>query len=224
MRFFERPIRYARRSYAEGKKIGWRTDSRHCGVLCGMAFVADGSLTRERTPFLFSVQLRSSAVWRAACARTVLGPEREERRRRLMSNPSTVGRPMEILLVEDSLVDARLTIGALEHGGFRHRLTLVRDGAKRWSSSSIAASSPRRRARPHLLDLMLPRKSGLEVLNEVKSRPGLKDIPVVVMTASAGRGGQAAVRFPQGRRVRHQARQPGKISRPRADAEEVLAG
>ena len=45
-----------------------------------------------------------------------------------MSNPSTVGRPMEILLVEDSLVDARLTIGALEHGGFRHRLTLVRDG------------------------------------------------------------------------------------------------
>ena len=35
---------------------------------------------------------------------------------------------MEILLVEDGLVDARLAIGALQRGGFRHRLTLVRDG------------------------------------------------------------------------------------------------
>jgi chemotaxis family two-component system response regulator Rcp1 len=103
-----------------------------------------------------------------------------------MSNPSTVGRPMEILLVEDSLVDARLTIGALEHGGFRHRLTLVRDGEEALEfifQRGRFAYAPR----PDLilLDLMLPRKSGLEVLNEVKSHEGLKDIPVVIMTASA---------------------------------------
>ena len=103
-----------------------------------------------------------------------------------MSNPSTVGRPMEILLVEDGLVDARLAIGALEHGGFRHRLTLVRDGEEALEfifQRGKFAQVPR----PDLilLDLMLPRKSGLEVLSEVKSYEGLKDIPVVVMTASA---------------------------------------
>ena len=35
---------------------------------------------------------------------------------------------MEILLVEDSLVDARVTIGALRQGQIQHRLTLIRDG------------------------------------------------------------------------------------------------
>ena len=102
-----------------------------------------------------------------------------------MSNPSTVGRPMEILLVEDALVDARLTIGAQQHGGFRHRLTLVRDGEEAFEfvfRRDKFAHAPR----PDLilLDLMLPRKPGLEVLHEVKSHEGLKDIPVVVMTAS----------------------------------------
>jgi chemotaxis family two-component system response regulator Rcp1 len=102
-----------------------------------------------------------------------------------MSNPSTIGRPMEILLVEDGLVDARLTIGALQHGGFRHRLTLVRDGEEALEfifQRGRFAQAPR----PDLilLDLMLPRRTGLEVLNEVKSHEGLKDIPVVVMTAS----------------------------------------
>ena len=39
-----------------------------------------------------------------------------------------VGRPMEILLVEDGLMDARVTIEALRGGGIQHRLTLIRDG------------------------------------------------------------------------------------------------
>ncbi|MHB0957948.1 MAG: response regulator [Pirellulaceae bacterium] len=102
-----------------------------------------------------------------------------------MSDQSTIGRPMEILLVEDGLVDARLTIGALQHGGFRHRLTLVRDGEEALEfifQRGRFAQAPR----PDLilLDLMLPKRSGLEVLSEVKSREGLKEIPVVVMTAS----------------------------------------
>ncbi len=92
---------------------------------------------------------------------------------------------MEILLIEDSLVDARVTIGALERGGFRHRLTLVRDGDEALEfvfHRGRFAQAPR----PDLilLDLMLPRRSGLEVLNEVKSHEGLKDIPVVIVTAS----------------------------------------
>ncbi len=43
-------------------------------------------------------------------------------------NGKTIGRPMEILLVEDSLVDARFTMNSLRSGDIRHRLTLVRDG------------------------------------------------------------------------------------------------
>ena len=102
-----------------------------------------------------------------------------------MSNHSPVGRPMEILLVEDGLVDARLAIGALQHGGFRHRVTLVRDGEEALEfifKRGIFAQAPR----PDLilLDLMLPKKSGIEVLNEVKSQECMKDIPVVIMTAS----------------------------------------
>ena len=102
-----------------------------------------------------------------------------------MSNLRAVGRPMEILLVEDGLVDARLTIGALQHGGFRHRLTLVRDGEEALEfiyQQGKFALAPR----PDLilLDLMLPKKSGLEVLNDVKSNDALKHIPVVIMTAS----------------------------------------
>ena len=40
----------------------------------------------------------------------------------------TVGRPMEILLVEDNLMDAHVTINALRDGQIKHRLTLVCDG------------------------------------------------------------------------------------------------
>ena len=45
-----------------------------------------------------------------------------------MNSQPVVGRPMEILLVEDGLVDARLAIGAFQRAGFLHRLTLIRDG------------------------------------------------------------------------------------------------
>ncbi len=103
-----------------------------------------------------------------------------------MSTYQTVGRPMEILLVEDGVVDARLAIGALKHGGFRHRLTLVRDGEEAMEflhQRGRFAIVPR----PDLilLDLMLPKKSGLDVLNEVKQDEHLRAIPVVVMTSSA---------------------------------------
>jgi len=99
--------------------------------------------------------------------------------------PESIGRPMEILLVEDSLTDARLTIEALKDGQVRHRLTLVRDGLE-------AVEFLRRRGtfarapRPDLilLDLELPKLHGREVLTEIKSDAELKDIPVVVLTIS----------------------------------------
>nr|ACS68546.1 response regulator [uncultured bacterium FLS18] len=96
-----------------------------------------------------------------------------------------VGRPMEILLIEDSLADARLTIEALKEGGVQHRLTLVRDGLEAVEflrQKDIFARAPR----PDLilLDLGLPRMHGRDVLTEIRSDEELKDIPVVVLTIS----------------------------------------
>ena len=98
---------------------------------------------------------------------------------------SLVGRPMEILLVEDGLMDARVTIEALRGGNVQHRLTLVRDGQEALQflrREGRFAQAPK----PDLvlLDLMLPKKSGLEVLSELRSEPSLRDLPVVVLTAS----------------------------------------
>lgn len=100
-------------------------------------------------------------------------------------NEHTVGRPMEILLVEDGLTDARLVIEGLKKGGFRHRVTLVRDGAE---AIEFVCKVGRfaRAPRPDiiLLDLYLPKRNGMEVLSELKSDYDLKSIPVVIMTSS----------------------------------------
>ncbi|MCE9547949.1 MAG: response regulator [Planctomycetia bacterium] len=99
--------------------------------------------------------------------------------------PDTVGRPMEILLVEDSLSDARLAIEALKEGRIIHRLSLVRHGTEAMEflqQEGRFARAPR----PDLvlLDLDLPGKDGREVLSEIKSDFELQHIPVVILTAS----------------------------------------
>lgn len=92
---------------------------------------------------------------------------------------------MEILLVEDSLADACSTIVALKEGKIPHRLTLIRDGLEAMEflrQDGKFARVPR----PDLilLDLQLPYKDGREVLQEVKTDYDLKNIALVVMTAS----------------------------------------
>ncbi len=92
---------------------------------------------------------------------------------------------MEILLVEDSLTDAQLAIEALKRGQVKHRLTLVRDGAE--AMTFLRQEAPFAKApRPDLilLDLQLPKMDGREVLTHVKSDEKLKQIPVVILTAS----------------------------------------
>ncbi|MGD9854568.1 MAG: response regulator [Planctomycetaceae bacterium] len=100
-------------------------------------------------------------------------------------HPETVGRPMEILLVEDSVPAAKLAIGVLKKGKFDHRLTWLRDGLEASAflrQTGIFAKAPR----PDLilLDLGLPGKDGRELLTEVKADEGLQSIPVVILTAS----------------------------------------
>lgn len=97
----------------------------------------------------------------------------------------TVGRPMEILLLEDSLDDARLTFEAFKSGDVQCRLTWLRDGEEAMEFLERRGKFTRA-PRPDLilLDLGLPKKDGREVLAEIKTDDDLQHIPVVVMTSS----------------------------------------
>lgn len=93
--------------------------------------------------------------------------------------------PIEILLVEDSPGDIRLTKEALNEHRVLNNLTIAMDGVE-------ALQALRREGkfedsnRPDiiLLDLNMPRKDGREVLKEIKADPDFKRIPVVILTTS----------------------------------------
>ena len=94
-------------------------------------------------------------------------------------------RPFEVLLVEDNAGDARLTREALKEGRILNNLSVVPDGVEAMEflrKRGRYLNSPR----PDLilLDLNLPRKNGREVLEEIKSDPALRRIPVMVLTTS----------------------------------------
>jgi chemotaxis family two-component system response regulator Rcp1 len=100
-------------------------------------------------------------------------------------NAVTNGRPIEILLAEDSSTDVMLTKAALKFAKMRNNLHVVKDGVEVMSflrKEGSYAGVPR----PDLilLDLNMPRKDGREVLTEVKEDEKLRFIPVVVLTTS----------------------------------------
>ncbi|RJQ14695.1 MAG: response regulator [Nitrospiraceae bacterium] len=96
------------------------------------------------------------------------------------------GDPIEVLLVEDNPADVRLMKESLRDSKVRNNLHVVNDG-------EAAMSFLRREGKysgvpqPDLimLDLNLPKKDGREVLQEIKTDPALKHIPVVVVTTSS---------------------------------------
>lgn len=101
-----------------------------------------------------------------------------------MNNATNV-RPIHILLVEDSPSDAKLTMAALKEAKVANRVSHVEDGIQ--AMAFIRREGPYAAVtRPDLilLDLNLPRKNGREILQELKSDPDLKVIPVVVLTTS----------------------------------------
>lgn len=96
-----------------------------------------------------------------------------------------VCRPIEILLVEDNPGDVRLTQEALKEGKVMNVLNTVSDGEEALAYLRRQGRYART-TRPDLilLDLNLPRKSGQEVLAEIKDDPDLRRIPVVILTVS----------------------------------------
>ena len=102
-----------------------------------------------------------------------------------MQSREIIGRPMEILLIEDSLVSARLTIGSLKNSGIEHRMTWLANGDE--AIEFLHRQGKYTRApQPDLvlLDLMLPGKPGKEILRHMRADAELQSVPVVIMTGS----------------------------------------
>ncbi len=98
-----------------------------------------------------------------------------------------MAKPGRILLVEDDPNDVELTLAALAENGLANEIFIARDGEqaldylyRRGAYASREEGSPI----VVLLDLKLPKVDGMEVLQRVKDDPGLKAIPVVVLTSS----------------------------------------
>jgi chemotaxis family two-component system response regulator Rcp1 len=94
--------------------------------------------------------------------------------------------PLEVLLVEDSPGDVRLTREAFRDAKVHIKLHVASDGTKAMAflnREGEYANAPR----PDLilLDLNLPKKDGRQVLEEIKESLVLKSIPVVILTTSS---------------------------------------
>src|ERR1700719_3742974 len=103
-----------------------------------------------------------------------------------MESIGTGATAIEVLLVEDSPGDVRLTREAFKDAKVHINLHVASDGAEAMAfltREGAHADAPR----PDLilLDLNLPKKDGREVLAEIKESPALKSIPVVILTTSA---------------------------------------
>lgn len=97
-------------------------------------------------------------------------------------------RPIRILLVEDNDAHVKLIKRALNEDRLANPIDCVTDGeeALDYLFRRGAYEDPEKSPRPDLilLDLKLPKVTGLEVLSQIKADPNLRDIPVVVLTSS----------------------------------------
>jgi chemotaxis family two-component system response regulator Rcp1 len=103
----------------------------------------------------------------------------------MTSSTGLVGAPIEVLLVEDSPGDVRLTQEALHEANSAIHLHVAFDGVEAMAFLTRAGRNARA-PRPDLilLDLNLPRMDGREVLAQIKADDDLKTIPTIILTTS----------------------------------------
>lgn len=89
---------------------------------------------------------------------------------------------VEILLVEDSMDDAELTIRSLRKNNLANNLLHLRDGEE--ALDFLFNQEKTVMPKLILLDLKMPKVDGIEVLRKIKSDDQRKIIPVVVLTSS----------------------------------------
>ena len=94
-----------------------------------------------------------------------------------------------ILLVEDNPDDEELTLRALKHNHISNEVIVVRDGGEAldylFATGKFTGRDPTQHPQVILLDLKLPKLSGLEVLERVRADERTKLIPVVILTSSS---------------------------------------
>ena len=95
---------------------------------------------------------------------------------------------INILLVEDNINDAELTIRALRKNNVARHIIHLKDGEEAidflYGTGEYAGRNTDNKPQLILLDLKMPKVSGLEVLAEIKSNVLMKAIPVVMLTSS----------------------------------------
>lgn len=95
---------------------------------------------------------------------------------------------IEILLVEDNESDAEMTIRALKKNNLANKLLHVKDGVEAldflFCEGKYIDRAIENKPKVILLDLKMPKVSGLEVLKRIKADERTKEIPVVVLTSS----------------------------------------
>jgi len=94
--------------------------------------------------------------------------------------------PVTILLAEDDDGHARLVRDRLEAAGVNNPQLRFRDGQEAWDYLSRAGGAGREPGKPYLLllDIRMPRLDGVELLRRIKTDPGLKKLPVIMLTTT----------------------------------------
>jgi two-component system, response regulator len=96
---------------------------------------------------------------------------------------------VQVLLVEDNLSDAEMTINALKKNNLANQLLHVKDGAAAldfiFAQGQYAGRQIADTPKVILLDLKMPKVNGIEVLQQIRTDERTKRIPVVILTSSS---------------------------------------
>jgi two-component system, response regulator len=95
---------------------------------------------------------------------------------------------IEIVLIEDSIHDAEMTIRALNRNNVSTKILHLKDGAEAleffFATGKFEGRNLQRKPKIILLDLKMPKVDGLEVLEKIKSHDITRSIPVIMLTSS----------------------------------------
>jgi len=95
---------------------------------------------------------------------------------------------VEILFAEDTIADATLTIRALTKSGLTSKIHHVEDGAEAldfiYGQGIYSMRDIQKNPKLILLDLKMPKISGIQVLEKIKVDPNFRSIPIVILTSS----------------------------------------
>jgi two-component system, response regulator len=96
--------------------------------------------------------------------------------------------PVEILLIEDNMNDAELTIRSLNKNNVSNKIVHLKDGVAAleflFGTGEFEGRNTLKKPKVILLDIKMPRMDGIEVLEKLKQNESTSKIPVVILTSS----------------------------------------